>query len=160
MKKYIIELSKKLWIAPWDGDPGRTVIKRNAKIFDCKTSAEKELDDIQKSYKGLNRFNDAKVIKIEYSGKQKIKDLTFWGDYCSNPKCSDDKCQHLKLPDLSEKPELAFSVECVIFNEELYYNFFKSNFPIMRSDECKKQYKYEEEKCQKQYKYNENDIRV
>lgn len=36
---YIIELEKGVWIAPWNGDPGRTLIKGSAKQFDTKAQA-------------------------------------------------------------------------------------------------------------------------
>lgn len=30
---YVIKIQKGCWIAPWDGDPGRTLVFESAKIF-------------------------------------------------------------------------------------------------------------------------------
>lgn len=38
---YILKLKEsECWIAPWTGDPGRTLIKESAKLFDTKEKAE------------------------------------------------------------------------------------------------------------------------
>ena len=42
---YIIELEKGVWLAPWEGDPGRTLDINKAKIFHNKQDAEKALKD-------------------------------------------------------------------------------------------------------------------
>ena len=40
MSKYIVELEKGVWKADIQGDPGRTIVKRNAKKFKTKIGAE------------------------------------------------------------------------------------------------------------------------
>jgi len=37
---YVVELEKGVWVAPWDGDPGRTLVIKNAKTFPNKTEAD------------------------------------------------------------------------------------------------------------------------
>ena len=36
---YIVELEKDVWIAPWKSDPGRTLVKENAEVFDSLIAA-------------------------------------------------------------------------------------------------------------------------
>jgi len=39
---YILKFKdQECWIAPWDGDPGRTLVKDNAKLFKTSDSASK-----------------------------------------------------------------------------------------------------------------------
>jgi len=40
---FIVELEEKCWIAPWEGDPGRTIVKENAKQFETYNQANSEL---------------------------------------------------------------------------------------------------------------------
>ncbi|MCK5606331.1 hypothetical protein KAR91_30805 [Candidatus Pacearchaeota archaeon] len=40
MTKYIVELEKGVWKARWSGDPGRTLVEENAKIFDSLKGAK------------------------------------------------------------------------------------------------------------------------
>ena len=40
---FLVELEKDCWVADWDGDPGRTVVKKNAQRFRTQKSAEKAL---------------------------------------------------------------------------------------------------------------------
>lgn len=37
--RYIVELEKGCWLAPWEGDPGRTVVRANAKLFNTRLGA-------------------------------------------------------------------------------------------------------------------------
>lgn len=41
---WIVELQPGCWLAPWDGDPGRTLVKDSAEIFPTKKAAEDALD--------------------------------------------------------------------------------------------------------------------
>lgn len=41
--KWIIELESGCWLAPWDGDPGRTLVKASAKQFRSRDTAVKSL---------------------------------------------------------------------------------------------------------------------
>jgi len=58
--KYIAELEKGVWIAPWSGDPGRTLKKENAKIFNLKSTSWRAIELAQK----IRPFKKAKVIKV------------------------------------------------------------------------------------------------
>ena len=40
---YIVELERYVWLAPWPGDPGRTLVKKNAKQFNSKKQAKRAL---------------------------------------------------------------------------------------------------------------------
>ena len=62
--KYIIELTSNSWVADWEGDPGRTIVMQNAKIFDCKEEAKMFLLNILKDNPHRNYFG-ASVRKIE-----------------------------------------------------------------------------------------------
>jgi len=46
--KYIVELETGVWLAPWDGDPGRTTVKENAKRFDERLDALRAGEDAWK----------------------------------------------------------------------------------------------------------------
>ena len=37
--RYIVELERGCWLADWEGDPGRTVVKKSAKKFPTKMAA-------------------------------------------------------------------------------------------------------------------------
>lgn len=43
MMRYTVQLEPGVWIAPWDGDPGRTLLHVNAKRFRSRLSAMRAL---------------------------------------------------------------------------------------------------------------------
>ena len=45
-----VKASFDCWIANWEGDPGRTLIKENAKIFKSKINAEKLCNHLKSEY--------------------------------------------------------------------------------------------------------------
>lgn len=57
---YIVELEKRVWLAPWDGDPGRTLVKENAKTFNCEKDAYKALELACK----YRNFDNSKIMRI------------------------------------------------------------------------------------------------
>jgi len=57
---WIVELEQETWIAPWFGDPGRTVVMRNARKFSSKHSAELALSKAR----GFHPFANAKIIEV------------------------------------------------------------------------------------------------
>lgn len=57
---YIVELHEGVWIATWDGDPGRTLKKENAKQYGNFKQAEMELFWARK----YRPFKEAKIVKI------------------------------------------------------------------------------------------------
>ena len=63
MDKYIIELEKGVWVAPWDGDPGRTIVRKNALGFVTKQLAEIVLEKT-KERNPNRKFPNAKVVAI------------------------------------------------------------------------------------------------
>ena len=46
------------WIADWEGDPGRTLVKENAKTFKSKTEAEKLCKKMKSKYPNRNVWVD------------------------------------------------------------------------------------------------------
>tara|TARA_R110001592_G_scaffold32728_1_gene114379 strand:- start:1030 stop:1224 length:195 start_codon:yes stop_codon:yes gene_type:complete len=60
MKNYIIELESNCWVAKWEGDPGRTIVKKNAEIFNNKLKAEQAL----KYARMFRPFKFAKIIRV------------------------------------------------------------------------------------------------
>lgn len=59
--KYIVELEKDVFLAPWEGEPGRTLIRKNASVFFDKDDAARAL------LSALNHrsFDDPRVIAVE-----------------------------------------------------------------------------------------------
>jgi hypothetical protein len=47
--KYIVELEEGVWIAPWTGDPGRTRVKENARVYSRWQDAKAGLTWAEKS---------------------------------------------------------------------------------------------------------------
>ncbi len=45
-----VKADKNCWIADWDGDPGRTLVRKNAKTFINKSDAEKLCSKIKLKY--------------------------------------------------------------------------------------------------------------
>ena len=58
---YIVELEKGVWIANWEGDPGRTLKKENESIFQSKAGANRNLKDARKYI----HFENAKIKHID-----------------------------------------------------------------------------------------------
>jgi len=52
-------LSSGVWIAPWEGDPGRTLKQHNAKQFKDQKNAEKALGQARK----YRPFKNAKILR-------------------------------------------------------------------------------------------------
>jgi len=57
-KHYIVKLENGCWIADWEGDPGRTVVEENAKLFTSYSSAKKALEKARK----YRMFENAEII--------------------------------------------------------------------------------------------------
>ena len=74
MNRYIVELHYGCWLAPWNGDPGRTLVICHAQQFCCEMSASKALQKAKKQNPHRD-FSDAKVIEIitkQMEGKMEI----------------------------------------------------------------------------------------
>ena len=64
---YIVEFEngdEPWWLAEWTGDPGRTVVKGNAKIFDTMNAAKKALTYTIKNNPYRKLSGRGKVIKM------------------------------------------------------------------------------------------------
>ena len=59
-KKYVVELEKKVWIAPISGDPGRTVVLRNARQYKTMPAAKAALTRARK----YRLFQNAKIYGV------------------------------------------------------------------------------------------------
>jgi hypothetical protein len=59
--KYIVELEKGVWIASWEGDPGRTLVEENARKFPSLRSAQNGL----KRARVYRPFLKAKILTVE-----------------------------------------------------------------------------------------------
>jgi len=57
---YIVELEKDTWLAPWHGDPGRTLVKESARKFKNKPQAYRAIANALK-YRDLK---NPIVVKI------------------------------------------------------------------------------------------------
>ena len=53
-----VQANHDCWIADWDGDPGRTLVKENAKTFSNKSDAEKLCSKIKSKYPNRNVWVD------------------------------------------------------------------------------------------------------
>jgi hypothetical protein len=57
--RYIVELEPGVWLAPWTGDPGRTVKMEHAAIFHTDEDAKKAIRQARR----YRLFPDAKVVE-------------------------------------------------------------------------------------------------
>ena len=62
---YIVQLEKGVYIAPWEGDPGRTVIKQHAKQFKTEKEGIQALIEAKK----YRPFLQGMVISLEEHAK-------------------------------------------------------------------------------------------
>ncbi len=79
-EEYICELEKGVWIASWDGDPGRTLAIENAERFKKKSSAWEAIEKAQ----GIRPFRNARVIPVgDQDGTTAVLKLKEWipGEY-------------------------------------------------------------------------------
>ena len=72
--RYIVELYHGCWLAPWSGDPGRTLVIGHAQQFCCEKSASKALQKAKK--RNMHRdLSDARVVLLSIpknGGKMEI----------------------------------------------------------------------------------------
>jgi hypothetical protein len=57
---YIVELQDGCWLAPWKGDPGRTLDQNSARVWDTEKSAERALENARKH----RSLGGARVVPI------------------------------------------------------------------------------------------------
>jgi len=53
-----VQANHDCWIADWDGDPGRTLVKENAKTFKSKSEAENLCSEMKVKYPNRNVWVD------------------------------------------------------------------------------------------------------
>lgn len=63
MKRFIVEIETGVWLAPWEGDPGRTLVRSSAKRFVTRQSARRALANACM----YHPFKAAKIEEIEYT---------------------------------------------------------------------------------------------
>ena len=56
---WIVEIELGVWLADVDGDPGRTLVRENAEVFETRQYA----DDALKAARRLRSFPNATVVK-------------------------------------------------------------------------------------------------
>jgi hypothetical protein len=56
---FVVELEPLVWIAPWEGDPGRTTKFKNAEKFPTVEKAQEALEKAQK----YRNFNNSRIMK-------------------------------------------------------------------------------------------------
>jgi hypothetical protein len=56
---YVVELENNCWLAPWSGDPGRTIVSQNARVFGSRHGARVALGFARKH----RPFPNARVLK-------------------------------------------------------------------------------------------------
>ena len=61
MSGYVVEIEHKVYLASWDGDPGRTLLRGNAKRFKSVRSATYGLYMARK----YRDFPDAVILEVE-----------------------------------------------------------------------------------------------
>lgn len=44
MADFIVELESGVWLAPWNGDPGRTLVQKTARLFGSRAAGERALE--------------------------------------------------------------------------------------------------------------------
>ena len=60
MNGFIIKLDSRVWLSDWEGDPGRTRIRSNAKIFNTRRLAECCLRKAKKDF-AFRDFSNAEI---------------------------------------------------------------------------------------------------
>ena len=58
MKRYVVRIGENCWLAPWQGDPGRTIVKENARVFCSRQAADKAI-------KAAHKFRPLLLTSIE-----------------------------------------------------------------------------------------------
>ena len=58
MSGFYIQLERGCWLAPWTGDPGRTMVEASAKRFPSRQSAERALGQARR----FRPFSNAVIL--------------------------------------------------------------------------------------------------
>jgi len=57
---FIVELHQGTWLAPWQGDPGRTLVLDSAKQFNTEASAKRALAKARE----YRKFPNTKILPV------------------------------------------------------------------------------------------------
>lgn len=60
---FLVELEAGVYLAPWRGDPGRTLVRGNAKKFKTEVAAKRALTLVRKN--SLRQFTTARIQSYE-----------------------------------------------------------------------------------------------
>ena len=60
----VVELEPGVWLAPWKGDPGRTLDVATAKVFKTGASARRALEQARR----YRPFKNARVVRVKEVG--------------------------------------------------------------------------------------------
>ncbi len=75
-EKYILNIGKGVWIADWEGDPPRTLVRESAKQFSSREKAKKHIEVVKQTHP-FRKLN----YKIEKIYKMKTTKITYSKDY-------------------------------------------------------------------------------
>jgi len=59
---WIVELEPGVWLAPWEGDPGRTLVMKNARKFSSYVQAFSAVVEA----KGWRKFDKFMVVPVQH----------------------------------------------------------------------------------------------
>jgi len=93
---FIVELEGNVWLAPWSGDPGRTIVVDHARKYDTKRGAKIALGVARK----YRKFKEARVIPLNDIQQTKDEIPIFCSDCPVYKKCKIEcgdtqKCREL-----------------------------------------------------------------
>ena len=60
MENYIVELESGVYLAPWSGDPGRTLVRDNAMVYSTRRKAMSALFNAQSH----RPFKNGRIVKL------------------------------------------------------------------------------------------------
>jgi len=62
---YIVEIDEGVWLAPWKGDPGRTLVKENAKKYPTQLGARIAAGKAVRKYPWRESTLTVKIYKAD-----------------------------------------------------------------------------------------------
>lgn len=60
MTSYVVEIQPGCWLAPWGGDPGRTLVLNSARVFPSKRAARMAL----KRARVCRACTEARIVEV------------------------------------------------------------------------------------------------
>jgi hypothetical protein len=62
---FIVQIETDCWLAPWQGDPGRTLVRKGAKRYNTHLSAERALRTAKMRFPNRD-FSRAKIVTVHF----------------------------------------------------------------------------------------------